>query len=350
MARELPVERITVKSGDFEEAVVRPRLVGTVFHVTSSKGFEGITTSGTIRHNQDGKLAASFPQSSISYGRRRGLVCLFDLRDVGDEDRFWSNFKKFSLPNPRVFLFLDPSEYAKVRPWTDANNREVNRRGEMFIPYVEGWYPGDVPVKALSCALVVTLVRDPWSDRLSSLRTAGRHGGWLDPQEDLIEAQTIAELKQKAEEWVRCARLGGLVVEAGWDEDRAEKSDVGYRIAVGGAPVQEQGADPELCPKCGTELRTHSLASSFDVRGRPFVPSELVCMGCAYCRPVLEPVETADAPLLKQLTAKEWDDAYGHLMEIWRRLFEDDEKFLAAYREEYGDDTRALTAWRKAYK
>ena len=348
MAPELLVERITVKSGDFEEAVVRPRLIGTAFHVTSSKGFEGITASGMIRHNHDGKLGATFPQSRISYGRRRGLVCLFDLRDVGDEDRFWSNFEKFSLPNPRVFLFLDPSEYPRVIPWTDANNGEVNRRGEMFIPYVEGWYPGDVPVKALSRALVVTLVRDPWSDRQSSLRTAGRYGGWLDPQEDFIEAHTVAELKQKVEEWVRCAQLGGLVVDAGWDENCAEKSDAGYRIAVRGAPVQRQPA-VELCPKCGAELHTHSLASSFDVRGRPFVPSTLDCRGCAYSRPVLEPVETADGPILEQLTPEEWDAAFGQLMEEWRRLFGSEARFLVAYRNAYGNDERALSAWRKLY-
>src|SRR5207249_5135473 len=40
--RALPVERITVKRGDLEE-IVLPRLLGTLFHVTSPPGFEGIT-------------------------------------------------------------------------------------------------------------------------------------------------------------------------------------------------------------------------------------------------------------------------------------------------------------------
>jgi len=69
-------------------------------------------------------------------------------------------------------------------------------------------------------------------------------------------------------------------------------------------------------------------------------------MGCGYSRPVLEPVETADAPLLEQLTPEEWNRAYGRLMHVWRRWCESDEQFLAAYRRAFGDDERFLAAWR----
>ena len=69
-------------------------------------------------------------------------------------------------------------------------------------------------------------------------------------------------------------------------------------------------------------------------------------MGCGYSRPVLEPVETADAPLLEQLTPEEWNRAYGRLMHVWRRWFESDERFLAAYHRVFGDDKRFLAAWR----
>jgi len=116
---------------------VRPRLVGTVGSCDVVKGLRGNPTSGTIPPQSGWKAARPASPSSISYGRRRVFVCLFDLRDVGDETDSGATSRS-SRSHPRVFLFLDPSEYAKVRPWTDANNREVNRRGEMFIPYVEG--------------------------------------------------------------------------------------------------------------------------------------------------------------------------------------------------------------------
>ena len=69
-------------------------------------------------------------------------------------------------------------------------------------------------------------------------------------------------------------------------------------------------------------------------------------MGCGYSRPVLEPVETADAPLLEHLTPEEWNRAYGRLMAVWREGFDGEERFLAAYRKLYGDDERLLTALR----
>ncbi len=118
----MPVERIAVKRGDLE-AIVLPRLLGTVFHVTSTAGFEGIRMSGANCSNQDGKLPFTFPQWQNNWGRQQGWVCLFDLRDVSEENlrdalmKF--HFLKPTDANP-VFLFLDPSEYGKLVPWTTA--------------------------------------------------------------------------------------------------------------------------------------------------------------------------------------------------------------------------------------
>ncbi len=342
---DLAVEHIAVRRGDLEE-IMLPRLRGTVFHVTSPPGFEGITTAGKIRSNRDGTLPFTFPQSHNNHGRQRGWVCLFDLREVAEDKLRDALEIKFYFLKPTkhdpVFLFLKPPEYQKLIPWTDAPV------GAMCIPYVESWYPSDLPVSALAGALVVTVEPD---DADSAFR--GRMGGFRrDNKEALdtgltIEASTLAQLKEPAEEWVSVAREGGLEVDDGWDEDRVEQTGAGYRIDLH-ATRPDEPPDPErLCPKCGTELRSHGLGSGhLSVGGGSFVPSTLDCMGCGYSRPVLEPVEKADAPLLEQLTPEEWNRAYGRLMHVWRQWFESDERFLAAYRRVFGDDKRFLAAWR----
>jgi len=342
---DLAVERIAVRRGDLEE-IVLPRLRGTVFHVTSPPGLEGITTSRKIRSNQDATLPFTFPQSQNNHGRQRGWVCLFDLRDVPEDKLRDALDIKFHFLKPTkydpVFLFLKPSEYQKLIPWTDAPV------GAMCIPYVESWYPSDLPVTALAGALVVTVEPD---DADSAFR--GRMGRFRRDNKDAldtgltIEASTLAQLKERAEEWVSVAREGGLEVDDGWDEDRVEQTVAGYRIDLH-ATRPDEPPDPErLCPKCGTELRSHGLGSGrLSVGGGSFVPSTLDCMGCGYSRPVLEPVETADAPLLEHLTPEEWNRAYGRLMAVWREGFDGEERFLAAYRKLYGDDERSLTALR----
>jgi hypothetical protein len=73
------VSVVTIHEDDLQEKLL-PRLLGRVFHVTSIEGYEGIKRSEAILSNQEGKLAYVFPQSAISYGHKRGYVCLFDLR------------------------------------------------------------------------------------------------------------------------------------------------------------------------------------------------------------------------------------------------------------------------------
>jgi hypothetical protein len=337
-------ERLVVKMSDLE-AVVLPRLLGTVFHVTTALALEGIKTSGFIRSNQDGQLAYTFPQSQNNYGRQLGYVCLFDLRDV-PEERLRESLSKFHFLQPTkadpVFLFLDTSEYGKLVPWT------VAPAGAMAIPFVETWFPGDLPVTALTDALSVTVDGD---DADSAYRGIMR--GLQRDRERLIdtglvriEARTAVELSTRAMEWARIAQDAGLHVDQGWEEGRVEKSDAGFRISLHAERIQVE-IRPEPCPSCGNELRSHVLEwQSISIRGQPFFPATLDCMRCGYSRPILEPGDGAPAPLLDELTPAEWDKAYGQMMATWRRGFVSEERFLAAYHELYGDDDSLMKAWR----
>lgn len=137
--------------------MVLPRLLGSVFHVTSGRALRDITAARAVYSNGDGRFPFTFPQSQNSYGRMRGWVCLFDFRNVSGETirdasvKF--NFLKPTKADP-VFLFLDPCRFEQLVPWTHAPV------GAMVIPHVETWYPGNLPVAGLAHALAVTIEED----------------------------------------------------------------------------------------------------------------------------------------------------------------------------------------------
>lgn len=226
----LSVEALTVRGSDLKPEVL-PRLIGTVFHVTSSGALNGIRASGLISSNQDGSFEFTFPQSRTCYGRQHGYVCLFDLRDV-QEDAVNDALMKFYFLKPTaadpVFLFLDQCEYPRLVPWTEAP------MGDMVIPYVETWYPGDIPVAALTHALVVTVQDDDMDSayRGTMCRLRKDVEKLLDSGLVRIEAANLHQLRQRAEEWVAVAREAGLEVDLDWDEGRVKGTADGFAISV----------------------------------------------------------------------------------------------------------------------
>lgn len=154
-------------------ATLLPRLLNTVFHVTSDSAFAGIQAHGAIHSNRDGTLGATFPQSVGGFGRARGYVCMFDLRTASSDqidhalDAMYFLDPFAGAQRDPVFLFLRPAEYTHLIAWESA--RESH---EMFVWYVESWYPGDVPLHAISSALAVTIERPPDGPHLAALRAA----------------------------------------------------------------------------------------------------------------------------------------------------------------------------------
>ena len=106
--------------------------------------------------------------------------------------------------------------------------------GDMVIPYVETWYPGDIHVAALNHALVVTVQDD---DMDSAYRGTIRRlrkdvEKLLDSGLGRIEAANLHQLRQRAEEWVAVAREAGLEVDLDWDEGRVKGTADGFAISV----------------------------------------------------------------------------------------------------------------------
>ncbi len=142
-----------------------PILRGLVFHVTRPSSYQGIVKKGTILNNKDKRFKYTFPQSANSWGRNRGYVSLFDLCNISDEHLFGcadrgisGALDKFYFLNPPpcgnnpIFLVLDEAFHADLIPWTEG-------KGEMRIPYVEAWYPGDIKLTKVRKVFDVRVIR-----------------------------------------------------------------------------------------------------------------------------------------------------------------------------------------------
>ncbi len=138
-----------------------PRLVGRVFHVTPREIYDRILLDGAIKSNQSRKLGFSFVQSEVSYFRKRGCVCVLDLRATGPQqvdealDK-WYFLNPFPLPKSRVaFLLLRDECYGELisRSYTQG---KVDWR-EFSVPYVEVGYPGEIPVSLVERVLLVDI-------------------------------------------------------------------------------------------------------------------------------------------------------------------------------------------------
>lgn len=175
----MKVKRIAVDS-DKLEGTLLSLLRGHVFHVTKAKNYASILSAGAIEPNQDDRFEYSFCQSEISYGRKRGYVCFFDLRSIEEKELERALCKLYFL-NPyhnyhAIFFLLKEEAYKDLISWTAAK-KEV-RFEEMYIPYVECWYPGRVPLALISHVYDVTIEPSTIFDRaLYSARNEEDSGG-----------------------------------------------------------------------------------------------------------------------------------------------------------------------------
>lgn len=139
-----------------------PILKEQVFHVTSYERFEKIEEEGCIKSNADGKLGYTYSQNS--YGRKRGYICLFDLRHkTGEEIQHGLDSLYFldihELGNKQAHLILKDEYYDKLIH-TDQAKAEIGFK-ELWIPYVECWYPEDLPLSNIKEVIIVNIPRDP---------------------------------------------------------------------------------------------------------------------------------------------------------------------------------------------
>jgi hypothetical protein len=141
------------------ENVMLPLLRGRVFHVTKEKNFDEIRRSGWIYSQQQARLVFTPRQPENSYGCKRGWVSLYDLRDTTDGEikeamiRYWF-LRAIAKENSQVYLIVAESAWSSLISWKRAS-REVGGK-EFFVPFIEAWYPGDVPLQLVTESLMVS--------------------------------------------------------------------------------------------------------------------------------------------------------------------------------------------------
>jgi hypothetical protein len=158
---EIRQKRIDCEASDLEHTLL-PLLRGRVFHMTKEEKFNDICRSGWIYSQEQAQFVFAPGQAETTYGRKRGWVSLFDFSDKIDKDikealiRHWF-FRTLRDAGTHAYLIIAENACSSLISWKQAF-REVGAK-EFFIPFVETWYPGDMPLQLISDCLVVTVHR-----------------------------------------------------------------------------------------------------------------------------------------------------------------------------------------------
>ena len=151
-------KRIDCEASDLEHTLL-PLLRGQVFHMTKEEKFNEIRRSGWIYSQEQAQFTFA-GQTETTYGRKRSWVSLFDFTDKKDKEiknaliRHWF-FRTVRNADAHAYLILAESVYPSLISWKQVF-REAGSK-EFFIPFVETWYPGDMPLDLVSDCFVVTV-------------------------------------------------------------------------------------------------------------------------------------------------------------------------------------------------
>jgi hypothetical protein len=157
-ALEIKPKKIDCEASDLEYTLM-PILRGRVFHMTKEEKLNDICRSGWIYSQQQAQFVFA-GKTETTYGRKRGWVGLFDFRDKQDKDikdaliRHWF-FRTLCNAGTHAYLILAENACSSLISWKQAF-REVGNK-EFFVPFVETWYPGDMPLDLVSDCFVVTV-------------------------------------------------------------------------------------------------------------------------------------------------------------------------------------------------
>lgn len=141
------------------EQVLISFLRGRLFHLTNEEAFEDICSYGSVFCKQQPPIALSPRQLENGYGRKRGWVSLYDLSDPANLEIkealicHWF-LRTIRKENPLVCLIVAEDARPSLISWRRAS-REMGG-AEFFIPFVETWYPGELPLRLVTDSLILT--------------------------------------------------------------------------------------------------------------------------------------------------------------------------------------------------
>jgi|CXWL01.1.fsa_nt_gi hypothetical protein len=153
-------ENFTLRHSELRDTLL-PLLREQVFHVTPHDRFALIEKAGYIRTNSDGALGNMWDRSATSFARQMGFLCLVDLCNKSDEviNLGLSNYYFFTPHGDDVVLLILSSEsYPQVLRWEDVKS-QAGSAGVHREPYLECWYPTDLPLSFVQRALFVRVLQ-----------------------------------------------------------------------------------------------------------------------------------------------------------------------------------------------
>jgi hypothetical protein len=140
-------------------------IAGGLYHTTSSQGFRAIAATGAIIADPPVKAFPSTPGRECQAQRIRSIA-LFDMRSVSRVDAIaqepnWAQFFFGSFGEPlgpvRVILRLELGEReAQLIANRTPDVVDLPDRPPIvprWIPHVEAWHPGPIPLAAVSTVL-----------------------------------------------------------------------------------------------------------------------------------------------------------------------------------------------------
>jgi hypothetical protein len=125
------------------------------WHVTSFESWSGILRSGAIRPNVRGRYAMRFGTiSERSYGYHHNYVSLFDFRSPTEEEviQTWARACDVLTDGLQSLLLLRLDRRRLRRKIIPNSAAWPPTYEEPFgsIPFIEVWYPGEIPVSAIT--------------------------------------------------------------------------------------------------------------------------------------------------------------------------------------------------------
>lgn len=155
------------------------KLVGKIFHITSSKNLKSIKSTGIIKAITS---VNSFSESEVSYGRIKKWVCLFDLRNKTKEQIIDTKDKCLRsllsrIHKNSVVLVVDKSYYQYLKFQMEYTNNEefdsscyISREEIVSIgsrvPYTECWCPRNMCYKEIENIIITQFPERSKSSRI----------------------------------------------------------------------------------------------------------------------------------------------------------------------------------------
>lgn len=169
------METISLKliDEDLHESLL-PHLKGNIFHLTTQDAYRYILEDGRIKHNRDNEFRLN-TSSDNSYGRKRGYVCLFNLKGkdkkiIDDtlsryyflEPTWFKKYHEDRTESKLIYLILNVKYHHII-----IDSEEAKESLDQRVPSTECWIDNHLPIEYIERVVTVEILRSAPKDSFS---------------------------------------------------------------------------------------------------------------------------------------------------------------------------------------